>query len=106
MAENQVEILVKSKDSTRAGFKSAEAAAEESGGRIAAIFDKVGSKIGEKLGNIGKNLGQNAGKGGGLFAGGAGVLAMAGPIGAAGAAMGAFGAIAIPILSKVADAHT
>lgn len=38
--------------------------------------------------------------------GGAAALAMSGPFAAAGLAVGAFGAVAIPVLHKVADAHT
>jgi phage-related protein len=74
---------------------------EASASRIGGIFDKLGTHISGRLGNIGQNLG----KGGGIFAGASGVLAMAAPLGAAGVAMGAFGAIAIPVLAKVETAH-
>jgi hypothetical protein len=102
VADNTVEILVKSKNKTGEGFKAAEAEAEASGGRIASIFDKVTTSVNAKLGTIGAGIGKAAG----LFAGGSGLLAMAGPIGAAGIAMGAFGAIAVPVIDKLTKAHT
>lgn len=54
-------------------------------------------------GLIPSDLGRVAG-GAGIFAGGAGALAAAAPLAAATVAAGAFGAVAIPVLTKVAGA--
>jgi hypothetical protein len=97
MADNVVQITVTSKNSTRAGLKSATADAEAAATGIAAIFDKMGKNVNKHLSGLGSGLGAS----GGILAAGSGLVAMAGPIGAAGLALGAFGAIAIPVLSKV-----
>src|SRR5215472_6783421 len=100
MAENVVEILVTSRNKTGEGFKAAEADAVSSAGRISQVFSKMGSQVGKSLATMGGNLG----KGGGLFSAGASVLAMAGPLGAATAALGAFAGVAVPELMKVQTA--
>jgi hypothetical protein len=108
VADNTVDIYVRSKNSTRAGFASAKADAEEAATGIGAVFEKMVTKINSHLGEAGKGFGQavsGAGKAGGILGAGSGLLAMAGPLGAAGVALGAFGAIAIPVLTKVHDAQ-
>jgi len=102
VTDNVVEILVKSRNSTRAGFAGAKADAEAAATGIAGVFERMTNKINkEHLAGVGKGLGAS----GGILAAGSGLLAMAGPIGAAGIALGAFGAVAVPILGKVAKAH-
>ncbi len=86
---NTVEILVKSKNQTRAGFASAERDAKSHAGRMNSI-----------LGGIGKGLLGGA-LGGGALAGGSGLLAMAGPLGALTAGFAAFGAVATTEIGKV-----
>src|SRR5260370_33553063 len=101
MADIVVQITVTSKNSRRAGCGAAKADAEAAATGIAAIFDKMGKNVNKHLSGLGSGLGAS----GGILAAGSGLLAMAGPIGAAGLALGAFGAVAIPILSKVQKAH-
>lgn len=100
MAENVVEILVRSKDKTKAGFVSAEASAEASASAVERIWAKHGANINKGLAGIGK-VGGGLGAAGGLLAGGAGALAIAGPLAGATAAMGAFGAVAVGEFKKV-----
>ena len=102
MAENVVEILVKSRDSSKAGFASAAAEAETQGSLVERIWAKHSDAINTKMASIGTGLG----KGGGILAIGSAALAMAAPLGAAGVAMGAFGAIAIPVLKNTMTAAT
>src|SRR5260370_21230872 len=97
MGENVIEILVKRRNATKAGFQGAVSGAEAAAGSISAIFSKMGGNVNKHLAGIGSGLGVA----GGILGAGSGLLAMAGPIGAAGLALGAFGAVAIPILSKV-----
>src|SRR5258708_21284563 len=101
MADNVVQITVTSKNSTKAGFGAAKADAEAAATGIAAIFDKMGRNVNKHLSGLGSGLGAS----GGILAAGSGLLAMAGPIGAAGLALGAFGAVAVPVLMKVEKAH-
>src|SRR5690242_12709248 len=101
MDENRVEIMVSSRNKTKEGFKAAEADAEASGARIAKIFGKIGSDIHAKLGKSLANLGGNLGKGGGIFALGSSALGLSAPLAAAGVAVAAFSAIAVPELAKV-----
>ncbi len=105
MADNVVQITVTSKNSTKAGFAAAKADAEGAAASIGQIFEKMHQKISKDFGkNLGESLKFPAAAGGvGL---GSGLLSMAGPIGAAGLAMGAFGAVAIPVLSKVSAASS
>src|SRR5260221_12644574 len=104
MADNVVSILVTSKNATKAGLAAAKADAEGAAASIGQIFEKMNQKLGKdfgsKVGELGKSLKPAA-----WFAGGSGALAMATPLAAAGVAMGAFGAVAIPVLSKVSAAQ-
>lgn len=93
MAQNEVSIIVTSKNKVKPGFDEAAKEAEESGSKIQGIWEKHADNINKALGNIGK--------GGGVFAGASGLLAMASPLAAAGLAVGAFAAVAIPELTKV-----
>jgi len=102
LADNVVQITVSSKNSTKAGFAAAKADAESAATGIAAIFDKMGKNVNKHLAGIGSGLGAA----GGILGAGSGLLAMAGPIGAAALALGAFGAVAIPVIKKVTTAQT
>ncbi len=101
MADNVVQITVTSKNSTKAGFKGATADAESAAGGISAIFEKMGKNVSKHLAGIGQGVAAT----GGIFAAGGGLLAMASPLAAATVAMGAFGAVAIPVLSRVSAAQ-
>src|SRR5258708_4861519 len=105
MADNVVSITVTSKNSTKAGFAAAKADGEGAATSIGQIFEKMQQKIRKDFGKtLGEYVGSPAAAGGiGL---GSGLLSMAGPIGAAGLAMGAFGAVAVPVLSKVSAASS
>ena len=84
---NVVAITVKTNNQTSSGLSAVEAR-----------FASFGKNIGKTLGGITAVLA------GGI--GGSGLLAMATPLAAAGVAVGAFGAVAIPVLTKVNDAQT
>lgn len=97
MADNVVEILVRSKNKTKQGNDEAIADAEAAANRVQQIWEKHGQATQKSLASIGRN----SAAGGGLFAGAAGALALAAPLGAAGLAVGAFGAVAIPIFENL-----
>src|SRR5258708_3474602 len=105
MADNVVSITVTSKNSTKAGFAAAKADGEGAATSIGQIFEKMHQKISKDFGkNLGESLKFPAAAGGiGL---GSGLLSMAGASGAAGLARGAFGGVAVPVLSKVSAASS
>jgi len=101
VAANQIQITVTSKNKTGPGFAEALKEADGFAAKMGVIFDRIGQQAQTRL----KNIGKVGPTGGGIFAGAAGLLAMAAPLGAAGVAMAAFGAVAIPVLTKVETAH-
>src|SRR5260370_33371899 len=96
MGENVIEILVKRRNATKAGFQGAVSGAEAAAGSISAIFSKMGGNVNKHLAGIGSGLGVA----GGILGAGSGLLAMAGPIGAAGRARGRVGGVALPVPSQ------
>lgn len=91
---NVVEVIIRTKDDeARAGLKATEEEAKASGERSGKGFSE---RFKGAMGNLGK---------GGLgFAGLSSALSMAAPLGAAGVAVGAFAAVAVPEMDKVQQA--
>lgn len=104
LADAEDEAIAKSVEERIAVEKAAAAKRKDAeASRLDAEATKRSAREHEAL--IGRL--QNAGKvlgAGGILAGGAGALSLAGPLGGLGAAIGAFGAIAGPELSKISEA--
>jgi phage-related protein len=96
---NIVSVTVRVTNGTSPGLSQATAAATKAGDEAGKGFSE---KFAARLGTAGKN----SAIGGGLFAGLSSALAMAAPLGAAGLAVGAFGAVAIPIFENLKKSTT